>query len=82
MPDTDTTHLPETLDRYGRAILTVGALRAMLEGVDDDLHVVLDDGDGWYLNVGGVIVPGDDEDLREYQCVTLMAGESFDSRQV
>jgi len=77
----DVVYVPVTLDRYGRAVLTVGELRAALDGVDDDLHVVLDDGDGWYDNVEHVIVPGTDSGLAEHTCVTLMRGDNYDARQ-
>jgi hypothetical protein len=75
----DTFH--DVLDQFGRQILTVGALREMLNGVADDVHVVTDDTRGWYLNVSQVIAPGDDYDTNDFQCFTLVAGESYDARQ-
>jgi hypothetical protein len=63
---------------YG--ILTVGALREMLEGVDPAVHVVMD-GEGWYHHVDVVIVPAPVEP-EDFQCVTLVPGEPFDARQI
>ena len=57
--------------------ITVGQLRAMLDGIDPQTFVVMDDGEGWYVNVGGVTLPNDDG----YVAVTLERGEAWDVRQ-
>lgn len=74
----DTHHAVQ--DGFGRQILTVGALRRMLEGVDDDIHVVIDDGEYWWNNVNQVVIPADDMG-DEFSAVTLAQGDPVDSRQ-
>ncbi len=63
-------------------VLTVGQLRQMLKGMNDKTHVVIADGDGWYLNIEATAKPvkGDDS---SYCCVTFFASPSnrYDSRQ-
>ena len=58
--------------------LTVGQLRAMLANVDDDTLVVMDDGEGWYLNVGDVNTPDGDQ----WHCLTFHRGPAWDARQL
>lgn len=77
LPRPDVLH--ESRDRWGRQILTVGTLRRLLEGLDDDTHVVVASED-WYDNVATVAVPGDPE-FAEWSAVTLMPGEPLDTRQ-
>ena len=78
-------YLHMSKDRWEREVLTVGALRKLLEGIDDSRHVVLDDGAGWYVNVEAVAVPerADKIDAVEsdWMCVTFFPGTIFDSRQ-
>lgn len=68
-------------DQMGRAILTVGQLRHILRDVPEHVHVVMDDGQGWYVNVGATIVPGADYERAEFLCVTFDRGDEYDSRQ-
>jgi hypothetical protein len=78
---------PESGDRMfittGRhhGILTVGALRQALQGVDDDIQVVVDDGADWFNNVGTVIVPGIEYEGAQWSAVTLIPGTEMDTRQ-
>lgn len=70
-------------DTYNRPILTVGQLRAILDGLDPRDHVILADGD-WFVNVDHVGVPvrdGDGYSVTGFECVTLFPGEPYDSRQ-
>lgn len=65
--------------------LTVGALRRIIEGMDDEIHVVLSSED-WFDNVDCVYAPPpegipDDYVGTEWQCLTLFSGVSFDARQ-
>lgn len=66
----------------GKPVLTVGQLRQMLKGMNDKTHVVIADGEGWYLNIEATAKPvkGDDS---SYCCVTFFASPSnrYDSRQ-
>lgn len=78
-PLLDQHHSTDTDEHRG--VLTVGYLRTILQGVDADLHVVTDDKNGWYDNVGEVVVPCPDRD-HEYQCVTFIPGVTFDTRQI
>ena len=66
--------------RYG--ILTVGVLRSLLEGVDNDTHVLIGSPDEFqdvseWLNIKGVVIPNGDG----YQAFTLFAADTFDGRQ-
>jgi hypothetical protein len=67
-------------DDRGFPILTVGALRKMLEGVSDLTQVVVATPD-WYDNVQEVIVPGDDPETAEFSAVTFFLGDEIDPRQ-
>lgn len=69
------------VDAYDRSILTVGALKTMLERVPDAMHIVMDNNVGWYSNVNEVIVPGSDPELTEWSAVTFVTGDTFDARQ-
>ena len=60
-------------------VLTVGALRSLLEDLDEEQHVVLATPD-WYVNVSCVIAPHDPAES-EYQCLTIFPGADFDARQ-
>lgn len=60
-------------------VLTVGALKAVIEHMDDEAHVVLATAD-WYVNVSCVIAPHVPE-KSEYQCLTIFPGADFDARQ-
>jgi hypothetical protein len=66
----------------GKPVLTVGQLRQLLKGMSDKTHVVIADGDGWFLNIEATAKPvkGDDS---SYCCVTFFASPSnrYDSRQ-
>ncbi len=79
---TITVHRHPVEDQHHQVegILTTGQLRKWLEGVADDVQVVLDDRDGWYDNVERVIVPAGDFG-GEFSAVTLCPGHSVDSRQ-
>lgn len=57
--------------------MTVGDLRTMLAGIDPSTFVVMDDGDGWYVNVADITLPNDDG----YVAVTLERGDAWDVRQ-
>lgn len=70
----------EVKDQYDRSILTVGALRAMLEGLPDGTHVSIAT-EAWYRNVHVVITPGCQECGGEWSAVTLFPGEELDPRQ-
>lgn len=63
-------------DQHGREILTVGQLRGLLEGVDDDRHVVVAT-EGWYRNVECVGLPDDDS----LTCLTFFMGADLDACQ-
>lgn len=86
LPDTtppagfDDDHMSHPVDQYGRRILTVGLLRSYLDGLPDDTHVVLDDTDGWYVNVDAVATPLGDGS--PWSALTLFPGTPFDTRQV
>jgi hypothetical protein len=64
-------------------ILTVGRLRQILDGRPDAEQVVMDDGDGWYVNVRGIGLPSADPDRHhsDWSALTLFAGEGIDPRQ-
>jgi hypothetical protein len=63
-------------------VLTVGQLRQLLRGLSNDVHVVVADNDGWYLNIEATAKPvkGDDS---SYCCVTFFVSPDnrYDSRQ-
>ena len=65
-----------------KAVLTVGQLRKMLKGLSGKTHVVIADGEGWFLNIEATAKPvkGDDS---SYCCVTFFASPDnpYDSRQ-
>lgn len=63
-----------------RGVLTVGELRTMLLGVPHETPVVLEDGNGWYVNTAKVAAPHSEDS--DWSCVTLFPGVPFDSRQV
>lgn len=65
----------------GNRVLTVGQLREILRGVSDDVHVVVSDQNGWFLNVEATAKPTRTND--EYCCVTFFVNDenSYDSRQ-
>lgn len=74
------------VERWQGRILTVGALRRIIEGMDDSTNVVLATSD-WYDNVAIVHAPPlngipDDYTGSEWQCLTLFPGSSFDARQI
>lgn len=73
----------EVHDKYGRPILTVGVLRSLMEGINDDVHVAFDDCDGWYRNISVVALPDDPEGeaIEGYSALTFLAGEPLDPRQ-
>lgn len=50
-------------------VLTVGQLREVISNLPDSVEVVIDT-DGWYDNIGGVIVPT--SEYSEYICLTLI----------
>lgn len=60
----------------GSGILTVRQLRAMLEGLDPETHVLVGT-DTWFNNVAGLQLPEEDGPL----CVTFVQGEPYDTRQ-
>ena len=66
-----------SMNHTNREILTVKQLRELLEGRDENEHVVIAD-DGWYTNITAVALPDDEE----FSCVTLFPGVEFDSRQL
>lgn len=69
-----------SLDSHGRPILTVGQLREMTAGLDPTEHVIIDDpANEWWLNVASVGIPNEARD--PWSAVTLIAGDTFDSRQ-
>jgi hypothetical protein len=73
--------------RWAGPILTVGDLRRIIDGMADDVNVVLDDHDGWYDNVSVIYAPPlngfpDDYIGTEWQCLTLLPGSTFDARQI
>ena len=74
-------HIVPTLDEHGRRILTVGQLREVIADAPDGAHVVIDDCDGWYRNVGSIGVPGDPDGDSPWACITLLAGTPIDTRQ-
>lgn len=80
--DKDVNIEPPRMGPFGAKILTVKSLREMLEGLDEHVQVVLDDGEEWYINVGSVIIPAGDPELQEFPCVTLFRGDPFDTRQI
>jgi hypothetical protein len=71
-------------------VLTVGQLRQILATaghLDDDVRVVMDDGRDWYTHVAAVEVPdpdpgGEGLDPGGFQCLTLVRGEPFDTRDL
>lgn len=65
-------------DQYGRRILTVGALRQILDRHRDDTHVLIAT-DGWYVNIEAVAEPGDE--WGTWSAVTFFPGADLDSRQ-
>lgn len=69
----------DVADEHGRQILTVGTLREMLDGVDDDRHVLIATKDS-YDNIKTVIVPTNWE-TAEFSAVTIFPGDEYDSRQ-
>lgn len=72
--------LPDDI-RWTGPILTVADLRRMTANMPGSTQVVLPAG-GWYVNVGEVRGPIDEQFDTEYQCLTLFPGSAFDSRQV
>lgn len=76
-------HHHQACDKHDRQILTVGQLRDMIAGFDDDVHVVIDNDSmrgtsvGWYTNIGYVDLPDDDI----FIAVTLYGGAECDSNQ-
>jgi hypothetical protein len=87
MTTTPTTTRPDSdLPRWRGGFLTVGALRRIMDGMADDTIVVMDDGSGWYSNVGEVCAPPldgyDPDDGGDWACLTLFTGASFDTRQI
>lgn len=65
-----------------RGILTVGALRALLVGLDAETHVLIGSPSEWgnvsdWLNVSDVVLP----DGISYEGLTLFASDTFDPRQ-
>ncbi len=66
-------------DKHGRAILTVGVLRQLLEGLDNDTQVVMDDNEGWYNNIAVVGTTGDDDEC--YSALTFFNGSPCTTRQ-
>lgn len=78
-------HDHPTCDKYGRKILTVGQLRELIAGLDDQTHVVIDNTsmrgttDGWFTNVATVGLP--DDDMYVYMAVTLYGGAECSSNQ-
>jgi hypothetical protein len=72
----------EVTDCRGAEILTVGAFRQMIEGVPDDMQIVIDDkAESWWNNVSEVIVPGSNPEIAEHSAITLVAGYPLDTRQ-
>ena len=72
--------------RWTGPILTVGALRRMIDGMDDFTNVVITT-DDWFDNVAQVYAPPldgfpDDYTGSEWQCLTLFPGSTFDARQI
>jgi hypothetical protein len=61
-------------------ILTVGYLRALLDGLNDEEHVVIATKD-WYVNIEAVAKP-DVNDDGLWSCLTFFPGTQFDSRQL
>jgi hypothetical protein len=73
--------MDDTLETTG--ILTVGQLKKFIADLPDDVQVVLDDNDGWFINVSHVHKPVKfDGEYTDYSCLTFMFGETFDSRQI
>ena len=73
----------QSVDRYGRQILTVGNLRQMIEHLSDDDHVAIAT-EEWFVNVAAVGRPVRDEDgysMNEFECLTLFPGSDLDERQ-
>lgn len=80
--DPTNVQLAEAVARWERTgILTAGVLRALVAqwNVPDDTPVVLDDGDGWWLNVRHMEAPQTDD---SYSCLTLFRGEAWDARSL
>lgn len=78
--DLDPANVPAEADPWdGSGPLRVSTLRQLLDDLDPELCVVVDDGDGWYVNVGSVVRPVDDDD---YSCVTLFQGAPWDARSL
>ena len=65
-------------DEHGRAILTVGQLRALLVDLPDEAHVVVAT-DDWYVNVDAIGLPTPDCD--PWTALTLFPGTAYDTRQ-
>lgn len=80
--EADTHHQPRgrSITLGDAPILTVGELRTLLDGVEDDVQVVLAT-DEWYVNVREVVVPGPNWELSEYSAVTIFPGVDVETRQ-
>jgi hypothetical protein len=63
-------------------VLTVGYLRALLDGLGDDEHVVIATRD-WFVNIEAVARPDiNDDEGGVWSALTLFPGSKFDSRQL
>jgi hypothetical protein len=61
-------------------VLLVGELLDALEGVDRSTHVVVAT-EGWFDNVGEVVIPGGDAEAGDHMAVTLYPAGAMDPRQ-
>lgn len=71
----------ESKDEHGREMLTVGQLRQILDGLRDEILVVLDDGESWWHHVSFVGVPNaDPADDSGYNALSFARGSALDTR--
>jgi hypothetical protein len=75
------------IDQYGRRILTVGQMRAIIADMPDDVQIVIDTDAmrgtayGWYVNIAHYALPDRVDEASPFAALTLFGGAEIDSRQ-